>query len=162
MELDAFLHEHGITAARHEHPAVMTVEESERLVPKLSGAKTKDLFLARRKGDGGISACTAAHDAPVDVDALGAALGVGGLRFASPERLQKYLGLTPGASAFSGSSTTCGRRGVRHRPRVAGGGRRDGRRWSTRRRWSSRTRTSCVSATGYAPRVVDLPVAAGR
>ncbi len=50
MDLDAFLREHGIDAARHEHPAVMTVEESERLVPKLPGAKTKNLFLRDKKG----------------------------------------------------------------------------------------------------------------
>jgi hypothetical protein len=35
-------------AERVEHPAVMTVEESERLVP-LPGAKTKNLFLRDKK-----------------------------------------------------------------------------------------------------------------
>jgi len=45
MSLESFLQEHGIAAARHEHPPVMTVEESLRLVPHLPGAKTKNLFL---------------------------------------------------------------------------------------------------------------------
>ena len=48
--LDEFLARHAIEAERHEHPAVMTVEESERLVPRLPGAKTKNLFLRDKKG----------------------------------------------------------------------------------------------------------------
>ena len=101
MNLDAFLREHGIAAARHEHPAVMTVEESERLVPKLPGAKTKNLFLRDRKGLRHFLV-TVPHDVPVDLAALGDALGVGRLSFASPERLLKHLGLTPGAVSLLG------------------------------------------------------------
>ena len=36
MDLETFLREHGIAAARHEHPPVMTVEESERLAKHLA------------------------------------------------------------------------------------------------------------------------------
>jgi Ala-tRNA(Pro) deacylase len=50
MDLELFLRTHGIQPDRHEHPAVMTVEASERLVPKLPGAKTKNLFLRDKKG----------------------------------------------------------------------------------------------------------------
>jgi Ala-tRNA(Pro) deacylase len=101
MDLERFLHEHGIAAARHEHPAVMTVEESERLVPKLPGAKTKNLFLRDRKGRRHFLV-TAPHDLAVDLEALGAALDAGRLSFASPERLQQHLGLTPGAVSLLG------------------------------------------------------------
>jgi len=101
MDLDAFLRQHDIAAARHEHPAVMTVEESERLVPKLPGAKTKNLFLRDRKGARHFLV-TAPHDIAVDLEALGAALGAGRLGFASPERLRKHLGLTPGAVSLLG------------------------------------------------------------
>jgi hypothetical protein len=45
VDLAAFLAHHAIEAKRFEHPPVMTVEESERLVPALPGAKTKNLFL---------------------------------------------------------------------------------------------------------------------
>ncbi|MGC1817817.1 MAG: prolyl-tRNA synthetase associated domain-containing protein [Casimicrobiaceae bacterium] len=96
MELEAFLALHGIRADRIEHPAVMTVEESERLVPPLPGAKTKNLFLRDRKGARHFLV-TVAHDHPVDLDALGAVLGAGRLGFASPERLLKHLGVTPGS-----------------------------------------------------------------
>ena len=101
MDLDAFLRQHDIAAARHEHPAVMTVEESERLVPKLPGAKTKNLLLRDRKGARHFLV-TAPHDIAVDLEALGAALGAGRLGFASPERLRKHLGLTPGAVSLLG------------------------------------------------------------
>jgi len=96
MDLEAFLREHGIDAVRHEHPAVMTVEESERLVPKLPGAKTKNLFLRDRKGQRHFLV-TAPHDRPVDLNALGDALAAGKLGFASPERLLRHLGITPGS-----------------------------------------------------------------
>ena len=95
-DIDAFLAQHGIAAQRHSHPAVMTVEESERLVPKLPGAKTKNLFLRDRKGARHFLV-TVPHDLPVDLNALGAALDAGRLGFASPERLARHLGITPGS-----------------------------------------------------------------
>jgi Ala-tRNA(Pro) deacylase len=101
VNLDDFLRRHAITAARHEHPAVMTVEESERLVPQLPGAKTKNLFLRDKKGQRHFLV-TAPHDKAVRLDALGELLGAGRLSFASPERLQKHLGLLPGAVSLLG------------------------------------------------------------
>src|SRR5207237_10923547 len=96
MDLPSFLALHGIAARRVEHPPVMTVEESERLVPPLPGAKTKNLFLRNKKGDRHFLV-TVPHDAAVDLNVLGEQLGAGRLGFASPERLMKHLGITPGA-----------------------------------------------------------------
>jgi len=96
MDLDAFLRDHGIAAARHSHPPVMTVAESDRLVPKLPGAKTKNLFLRDKKGARHFLV-TVRHDLPVDLNALGSVLDAGRLGFASPERLAKHLGITPGS-----------------------------------------------------------------
>ncbi len=96
MDLDNFLREHGIAAPRHEHAAVMTVEESERLVPKLPGAKTKNLFLRDKKGARHFLV-TVSHDRAVDLNALGAALDAGRLGFASPDRLHRLLGVSPGS-----------------------------------------------------------------
>ena len=101
MDLSEFLRQHGVDAARHEHPAVMTVEESKRLVPKLPGAKTKNLFLRDKKGRRHFLV-TVPHDLAVDLDALAAELGVGGVGFASAERLQKHLGLKPGSVSLLG------------------------------------------------------------
>jgi Ala-tRNA(Pro) deacylase len=96
MDVEAFLRQNGIAAVRHAHPPVMTVEESERLVPKLPGSKTKNLFLRDKKGARHFLV-TVPHDLAVDLAALGMALGAGKLGFASPERLLKHLGITPGS-----------------------------------------------------------------
>ena len=96
MELDAFLRQHGIDLPRHEHLAVMTVEESLRLVPKLPGAKTKNLFLRDKKGARHFLV-TVPHDRAVNLDALGDAIGATKLGFASSERMLKHLGITPGS-----------------------------------------------------------------
>src|SRR5439155_26330004 len=45
MDITTFLAHHGIAAERFEHPPVMTVEESDRLVPHMLGAKTKNMVL---------------------------------------------------------------------------------------------------------------------
>jgi len=94
--LDAFLRDHAIAAPRHEHPAVMTCEESDRLVPRLPGAKTKNLFLRDRKGRRHLLV-TVPPECAVDLAALGDALGAGRLSFASAERLQRLLGIAPGS-----------------------------------------------------------------
>jgi len=96
IDLDAFLRVHGIAASRHAHPPVMTVEESERLVPKLPGSKTKNLFLRDKKGARHFLV-TVRHDLAVDLDALGSVLAARNLGFASPERLRKHLGVNPGS-----------------------------------------------------------------
>ncbi len=94
--LEAFLTHHRIEATRHEHAPVMTVTESERLVPPLPGAKTKNLFLRDRKGLRHFLV-TLPHDLAVDLDALGLQLGAGRLGFASADRLARHLGVTPGS-----------------------------------------------------------------
>ena len=95
-ELEAFLTRHGIEATRHEHAPVMTVAESERLVPPLPGAKTKNLFLRDKKGARHFLV-TVPYDLAVDLDALALQLGAGRLGFASADRLMKHLGVTPGS-----------------------------------------------------------------
>ena len=96
MDLESFLRQHGISAPRHEHPAVMTCEEADRLVPRLPGAKSKNLFLRDKKGLRHLLV-TVPPERAVDLNALGTVLGVGRLGFASPERLDKHLGITPGS-----------------------------------------------------------------
>jgi len=96
MDLAAFFAHHAIEAKRFEHSPVMTVEESKRLVPNLPGAKTKNLFVRDKKGLRHILV-TVPHDLAVDLNSLGLLLGAGRLGFASPERLRKYLGITPGS-----------------------------------------------------------------
>ena len=96
MDLDQFLIERRISLPRHEHAAVMTVEESDRLVPQLPGAKTKNLLLRDKKGLRHLLV-TVPSTRAVDLNRLGDELGVGRLGFASAERLLKHLGITPGS-----------------------------------------------------------------
>ena len=120
-DIDAFLRERGIHAQRHEHAAVMTVEESQRLVPPLPGAKTKNLFLRDGKGRRHFLV-TVRHDVAVDLDALGSIIGAGRLGFASPERLHEasrcYARLGEPAGAVQRPDRS-GR--IRHRSRAVGG-----------------------------------------
>ena len=96
MDLMEFLSKHGIHLVRHEHPPVMTVEESLRLVPKFPGAKTKNLSLRDKKGRRHFLV-TVPHDKAVDIDAVAELIGVNGLGFGSEERLSRYLGIRPGS-----------------------------------------------------------------
>jgi len=96
MDLRGFLIEHGMFLGWHEHPAVMTCAQSDHLVPALPGAKAKNLFLRGKKGLRSLLV-TAPSDRHVDLRLLGDVLGLGRLGFASPERLQEDLGVTPGS-----------------------------------------------------------------
>ena len=91
-----FLDTHDIAYVRHDHPAVYTVEEADRLVPDLPGAKTKNLFLRDDKGKRHFLVLVPS-DKRVNLKALKNVLGVKRISFGSPERLKKHLGIEPGA-----------------------------------------------------------------
>jgi Ala-tRNA(Pro) deacylase len=91
-----FLSRHGIAYQRCDHPAVYTVEEAARLVPPLPGAKTKNLFLRDKPGRRHFLVCLPAAK-QVDIKVLSEAIGANRLSFGSPDRLNKYLGVEPGA-----------------------------------------------------------------
>jgi Ala-tRNA(Pro) deacylase len=76
-----FLDDHQIEYERHDHPPVYTVEDVNRLVPPLPAAKTKSLFLRDAKG--------LRHFLVI--------LNSSRLRFGSPDRLKKHLGVDPGS-----------------------------------------------------------------
>jgi Ala-tRNA(Pro) deacylase len=101
MTLQKFLDNHGFVFECHEHAAVMTVAESEALVPALPGAKTKNLFLRDKKGLKHFLVTIPAASS-VSLDRLSTLLGAAGLSFGSPERLLKYLGVTPGSVTLLG------------------------------------------------------------
>ena len=97
-----FLDTNLISYQRVDHPPVFTCEEARRLVPSISGAETKNLFLRDGKGKLHFLLSVPAEK-NVDLKALSSALGISGLGFASPERLKKYLGLEPGAVTLLGA-----------------------------------------------------------
>jgi len=91
-----FLEKNRIEYERHDHPPVYTVEEARRLVPVLSGAKTKNLFLRDKKGQRHFLLVVPA-DKKVDIKALPQVVGSSRLSFGSAQRLKKNLGVEPGA-----------------------------------------------------------------
>jgi Ala-tRNA(Pro) deacylase len=90
------LDELGIQYQRYEHPPVFTVEEANRHRGKIPCGKTKNLFLRNKKGRRHYLVVTDAEK-QVDLKSLKERVGESALSFASPERLEKYLGLTPGS-----------------------------------------------------------------
>lgn len=90
------LEELGIQYTEHQHPPVFTSAEADQHWAHIPGIKTKNLFLRNRKGDEHFLVIVPA-DKRVDLKALAKTLGEVQLSFASPERLQKYLGVTPGS-----------------------------------------------------------------
>ena len=99
MDLPSLLHyleRLSIQYEYHDHVAVFTSEQARRLIPPLKGASAKNLFLRDRKGRRHFL-LTLPDSKILDLKSLSASLGVSGLSLASPERLLKYLGITPGA-----------------------------------------------------------------
>ena len=99
MDLPAllqYLEQLSIKYEYHEHLAVFTSEQARRLIPPLAGASAKNLFLRDRKGRRHFL-LTLPDSKTLDIKSLAVSLGLSGLSLASPERLLKYLGITPGA-----------------------------------------------------------------
>lgn len=91
-----FLEDHQVEYERHDHPPVYTVEDVNRLVPPLPAAKTKNLFFRDSKGKRHFLVVVQGHKR-IDMKALSNVLGSSKLRFGSPDRLKKYLGVDPGS-----------------------------------------------------------------
>lgn len=86
----------GIRTMTVRHPPLFTVEQSKTLRGELPGGHTKNLFLKDKKDRTWL--VTAEEDRPIDLKALGTALGASGrVSFGSPERLMRHLGVIPGA-----------------------------------------------------------------
>ena len=92
----ARLRELAISYTRHEHPAAATVEEAEPHWAEIDATHCKNLFLRNQKGDRHYLVVLEASK-KADLRAVADQIGDGKLSFASPERLMKHLGLTPGS-----------------------------------------------------------------
>lgn len=96
MNIYNLLEKEGIGYLKVDHPPVFTCEQARKLVPPLSGAETKNLFLRDKKGKNHLL-LVAGADKIINLKKLSKQLGQTNLSLASPARLQKYLGITPGA-----------------------------------------------------------------
>lgn len=96
-----FLDSDHISFQRCDHPAVYTSDEARQFVPDLPGVRTKNLFLRDRKGNRHFLLIIRPEQT-VNLHALSQLIGSSRLSMASPERLKRYLGVTPGAVSFLG------------------------------------------------------------
>lgn len=90
------LNQLGIPFRRYDHPPVYTVAEARLHWAGLPGVRCKNLFLRDEKGRRHFLVI-AEHEKPVDLKRLAQRLGEKRLSFASPERLNRFLGVDPGS-----------------------------------------------------------------
>ncbi|MDF2617328.1 MAG: prolyl-tRNA synthetase associated protein [Sedimentibacter sp.] len=86
---------------KHDHPAVFTCREADIYTSGLKGVHTKNLFLRNKKGDKHYLVVMC-EDKVLDVKAFGEIIHEKNISFASPERMMKYLKLTPGSVSLFG------------------------------------------------------------
>jgi Ala-tRNA(Pro) deacylase len=100
-DLNTFLAEKGIQYVRHTHAPVFTCDEERQHVPESGAARTKNLFMRDKRGRRHLLLVTLCSKA-VSIARVQDISGADHLSFASPERLMKYLGVTPGAVTVLG------------------------------------------------------------
>lgn len=92
--LDSF-QEHHITYQLHTHPAVFTVEASDKLQGVIGGAHSKNLFLKDKKKKYFLVSTLSTKR--VDLKALSKNFGNGHFSFGNAEELFTFLGVIPGS-----------------------------------------------------------------
>ena len=94
-DLFSFLNEHNIKTKTISHPAVFTVEESKIYCNNLDGSHIKNLFVRNKKKK--MYLIVALEDTKINLKDLSKKIEAGNLSFASPERMEQYLGVKPGS-----------------------------------------------------------------
>ena len=81
---------------RYEHPPIATAEEGDTHWAGIDAVHCKNLFLRNQKGTRHYLVILA-HTKRADLRVVAEQIGDGKLSFASPDRLMKHLGVTPGS-----------------------------------------------------------------
>ncbi|MEO7086578.1 MAG: prolyl-tRNA synthetase associated domain-containing protein [Gemmatimonadaceae bacterium] len=96
-----FLNEIGVAYERFDHAPVFTCEEADAAVPHSPAVQTKNIFLRDKRGRRHFLLVTSCEKS-VDIKRFANQIDADHLSFASPERLMKYLGVTPGSVTVLG------------------------------------------------------------
>lgn len=96
LQLYQILEKLNIAFDYYEHPAVPTVEEASRYWVDIEASHCKNLFFRNHKGNRHYLVILE-YTYNLNIRDLEQRLKQGKLSFASPERMKKYLGLTPGS-----------------------------------------------------------------
>lgn len=94
-ELIEKLKQLGIGFKLHEHRAVFSVGEADDVDAQIPGAHTRNLFVRDKKEN--MFLVTLLAHTKIDLTKLAELIGAGRLSFGSPDRLMKYLGVSPGS-----------------------------------------------------------------
>lgn len=100
-ELYHVLDELGITFDYYEHPAAPTIEEAMKNWQYIDSTHCKNIFFRNHKGNRHYLVILR-YDSQMNIHDLEKRLRQGKLSFASPERMNRYLGLTPGSVSVFG------------------------------------------------------------
>jgi Ala-tRNA(Pro) deacylase len=100
-DLIALLDEIGVAYERFDHAPVFTCDEADAAVPNSPAVQTKNIFLRDKRGRRHILLVTSC-DKTVDIKRFADQADADRLSFASPERMMKYLGVTPGSVTVLG------------------------------------------------------------
>lgn len=95
-ELYKILEELGIFFEYHEHPPAPTIEEAMKYWKDIEATHCKNLFFRNHKGNKHYLVILE-HKQQLSIHDLEKKLKQGKISFASGERMQKYLGITPGS-----------------------------------------------------------------
>lgn len=95
-ELYKTLKELNIQFAYYEHPPAPTIEEAKKYWKDLIATHCKNIFFRNHKGNRHYLVILE-HTQALDIHDLEKRLKQGKLTFASPKRMLKYLGVTPGS-----------------------------------------------------------------
>ena len=97
---DALLYQYldmlGVQYEYHTHPAAPTVEVAMRYWKDIPGLHCKNLFMRNHKGNHHFL-LVAPGEKAVDIHGVERRVSEGKLSFASPRRMQEYLGVAPGS-----------------------------------------------------------------
>lgn len=90
------LNELNINFEIYHHPPAPTIEEAQKYWKGIDSAHCKNIFFRNHKGNRHYLVIIE-HTANLAIHDLEKRLKQGKLSFASPERMEKYLGVTPGS-----------------------------------------------------------------
>ncbi len=94
-ELIKLLDAKGYVFDFHEHRALFTVEDSNKLRGEIKGLHSKNLFLKNKKNKFYLFSCEEFSD--INLKTISKSLGLGNLSFAKTEYLIDLLGISPGS-----------------------------------------------------------------
>ncbi|HEX7020014.1 MAG TPA: prolyl-tRNA synthetase associated domain-containing protein [Gemmatimonadaceae bacterium] len=100
-DIYAVLQSLGIEYERYDHDAVFTCDEAERAVPDTGAVHTKNLFVRDKRGRRHLLVITTCSKT-ADLKRLAGLVDADNLSFASPERLDRYLGVSKGSVTILG------------------------------------------------------------